>query len=684
MRNTKSSTIDAFPEKLAVPASGLQRGQWIALVLVIFAGVALRMIHLDTLPFWVDEAESSINALTILQHGYPTDSYLGIPIYENTNVWFWPENPEYEFRDVSYSEKHFAVYHGWLPLYAIAGSFKLYGIHPDVADGSRSTKHNLAEQKRRTRAARVPAVLFAAIFLVVAFIGGNVLYGREAGWAALVVGAIYPYHLEISDQARYYSAEVTLTTACCVLLWLVIRTGTWKHVLLAAIAYLLLFHTHLLSFLTAALMAALSLPVIMYRHRDWFKKMVVFAAVLLAGTLPWIFVTGFYHHQSRIPRAWPLLQIPSDLLRYRPFNFWYAFLALVLFLAVVWLKRSEGGESRVVGASAKRLGPVLVFLGGWSVIGYATFLLFIPAVSFTQQRLNLSYWGPLFLLFAILCATVVRILAPRVSHRSAAAFTAALMAVLFLAVHHPSPARDEAGTSQSWKLSSPPGSGTWEIYGDIFHQLDSMHLDSTAKLYAAPNSHLVLTVYSGLPVQDITPVRKSYLDSYRGEIVYIDLGVARDTGLLTSRRVQEAAARNGYILSSAAAQETAIRLLTRSYREAMMKALAPDRPADIEPVPPFAQQLLATYQDKVAFDFANSPYELVTRGFEVRNWSDWAAVLKYRFVDPNARRGVHANYVERFRGADAMILMRSEPIAIYRARWHGPLSTAPLHFRFVR
>ena len=61
---------------------------------------------------------------------------------------------------------------GWLPLHAVASSFVLHGIQPDEADGSRSTKHDVAEQKRRTRAAHMPAVLFAAIFSVV-FIGGK-------------------------------------------------------------------------------------------------------------------------------------------------------------------------------------------------------------------------------------------------------------------------------------------------------------------------------------------------------------------------------------------------------------------------------------------------------------------------------------------------------------------------------
>ena len=671
MKTESVQTIETV-QHIAAPRNGRRLAEMFAVFLIVVAGAAVRMLHLDALPFGPDEAESSINALTILQHGYPTDSYLDIPIYENTHVWFWPENPEYEFHDVSYSENHFAVYHGWLPLYAIATSFALYGIQPDQADGTRSAKHGVAEQKHRTRAARLPAVLFAAIFLVTVFLGGNILYGREAGWAALIIGAIYPYHLQISDEARYYSAQVTLTTACCVLLWLVIKECRWKHVCLAAAAFVLLFHTHLLSFFTAAVMTALSMPVIIHRHGDWFRKMALFAAIVAAGTLPWIIVTGFYRHQSRIPRAWAFLQIPSDLLRYPPFNLRYAVAALMILIVILAVYRSRWRVSRDVSILTMRLGPVLLFLGGWALVGYATFLLCIPAVSFAKGRLNLSYWGPLFLLASIMSAALARMLAPRVLHRFSPVLASFLMVLIFFATGH------------SLDFSSSPGDHIWRVYEDVFQQLDSMHLDSATRLYAAPNRHLVLSFYSGLPIQDITPVRKSYLDSYRGDIVYIDADVTLATGILDAERVRQAARRNGYILSSDAAEETSMRLRTRPYRESIMNSLAPGQPSNLEPLPEFAQGLLAAHRAQVAFAFANSGYDLVTRGFQIRGWSDWCAVLKYRFVDPQARRGIHANYVDRLRGADAMIVARSEPVVIYHSRWHPPHSTESLTFRFVR
>ena len=50
--------------------------------LTIVIGVGLRLAGIDNHNLWVDEAESSINGLSILQHGVPIDQYLGLPIYE--------------------------------------------------------------------------------------------------------------------------------------------------------------------------------------------------------------------------------------------------------------------------------------------------------------------------------------------------------------------------------------------------------------------------------------------------------------------------------------------------------------------------------------------------------------------------------------------------------------------------
>jgi hypothetical protein len=635
--------------------------------LVLVAAFAIRMLYLDERPFWVDEAESSINALTIVENGYPTDAYLGIPVYENTLLQPWPGNAEYEFRDLSYSDKHVAVYHGWLPLYAIAGSFALRGITPDEANGARSVKHDLSERKRRTRAARFPAVLFGLLFLAVVFAGGMRLYGRDAAWAGLVVGSIYPYHLGICRQARYYSAEVALTTACAVSLWLFVKDCKWKHVYFAAFAFTLLFHTHLLSFFAAGVVCLLVAPLIVRRHEGGVRKLIVFSVLVTAGTLPWIIATGFYEQKGRIPRAWPLLNLPGDVWRFPPVHASAAIGGLIITLLTAWVVVMKPRVSQRLAEPAKQLGPVLLLLGVWAACGYATFFAFVPTVSFDGSRLNLSYWGPLFLLASVGSAAIARVLTPRYS----IVLAPVVLFVIFFATGH------RLNFHQTF------AAGDWEEDAIVLDQLGAMPMDRTTKLYAAPNHHLILSFYSGLPVQDITPVRKSYLDSYRGNIIYIDRWISVDTGLLTAESVRAAALRDGLRLSPEAAEAWSILLRTRDYREAMVKSLSRGSPQEIEPVPPFGRQLLVAYHHQLLSYFSNPSLEFVTRGFYISSWSDWYMVVKYRFVGPAARTGSHANYAARLRGADAVILTRADT-ALYLSRWHPPDANDGIEFRFVR
>src|SRR5215831_2637822 len=123
---TRSNAYCIAPRAPAAPSQSSTH-IWI-LSFLLLTGLACRIYDLGRSPLWGDEAESSINALTILQKGVPADTYQGRPLFENWMIRPWPNNPEFEFRDISYSDRHVAVYHGWLPLYSIALSFRLFGI----------------------------------------------------------------------------------------------------------------------------------------------------------------------------------------------------------------------------------------------------------------------------------------------------------------------------------------------------------------------------------------------------------------------------------------------------------------------------------------------------------------------------------------------------------------------------
>ena len=305
--------------------------------------------------------------------------------------------------------------------------------------------------------------------------------------------------------------------------------------------------------------------------------------------------------------------------------------------------------------------PVLLYLSVWVACGYSLFLRFMPAASFAPERLNLVYLGPGFLLGSVIAASLSRVATPRSS-----LITAPLIALaLFFATGH------------NLNFRPQRSGGSWDFYAAIFDRLNAMHLDAASRLYAAPNDHLIYSFYSGLPVQNIFPVRKSFLDSYRGEIVYMDVATAFDNGVLSAERVRQEAFRSGQALSPEAAGRWSLLLRTRDYREGMGKVLAPGRDTKLESLPPFAAKLLGQEPDPFS-EWARCP---MFKGFEMRTWADWRTIFQYRFVDLAARSGPLANFAERLRGSEAMIL----PLGgvLYRSRWHPRGPCDQVAFQFV-
>jgi hypothetical protein len=593
-----------------------------------------------------------------------------IPIWacqysKNTLVKPWPGNPEYEFRDISYSDRHVAVYHGWLPLYAIAASFAVAHITPDQPGKALSIKHDLNECKRITRAARLPAVLFGAAFLAVVFLGANRLYGRDAGWAALILGAIHTYPISLSCQARYYSAQLLFTTLCCVLVWLIVTRGQWRHYVLAGFAFVLLFHTHLLSFFSAVLVVVVVTPLIFRDQKDALPKTLTFGLIVAGGTVPWLLFTGFLVHQAGIPRGWALLRLPADLQEYRPLHLTYLALGMVFAAAVSGvLVAGQRISPRVKSALLDSATP-LSLIAVWVACGYTAFILMMPAASFSTEHLNLSYWGPALIGAAVICAATARAIRARISVLASLAVVLALF----------------AASSQLSGFRPNTNFDLWASDVQVIDQLRAMQLPQDARLYAAPNNHLIWTVYAGLPVQSIAPVRREFLNSYRGEIVYIDSPVSQDSEVLSPENLEAAAVRAGYQLSPESAERWLWLLRTRHYREAMLDSVSSGGPAQLEALPRFGEDLVRASETEARAAFAHLGMDAVTRGFRIDDWSDWRAVFFYRFVDPDSRRGTKANYSERLRGAEGVILTRANS-AIYRSPWQAPEGRG-IRFRFV-
>ena len=612
---------------------------WIAAAIFVL-GVALRLHSLNEGALFIDEGESTINALTILEHGYPADHYLGLPLFENTLTEPWPESDEYEFRDTSYSSHGMAIYHGWLPLYAIAASLALHGIRPDVVADPPRVQHGPQEFERRIRAARLPAVFFGALFLVAIFLAGRELYGVDAGLAAMLAAALAPQPIWLAQQARYYSAALALATLAAWCAWRVKRRGRWRDFLLAALVFVLLFHTSSLSFAIALASSAPLLAGVLRHERAW-TKLGAWAGLVALGLVPWMLWSGYLEHGARIPMARAYLDFPADYLAYARSRsgriaLGAAFLAALGALALARRRFSE----RVTGPLANTGLPVL-FLAGWIVVAYFGFQALVPAASCSLARLSHQLIAAPLLLGGIGLALLARVLLPGRSTVLALGMTLALLA---------------ANGSLLRRQQRNPHETAAVL--QVVEHLRTLELSRDTKFYALPYQHFSLTYYTGLPIQSVAPVRRDFLERYPGEIVILET-----TNRLPppqARSVSRSACRAGVELDEEEAEAWLPALhaaMTRAEVAPLVRELEPE-PSSL---PAWTAPVVADLLRETArpghgyFNYAGDNPALFA-GHPPLSIDEFWPVFFYRFVRPEERSGARLNYAGRMREASATLL----------------------------
>jgi MFS family permease len=663
---------------------------------LLWAG-ALRVWHLGQSLFWVDEAESTINALTILAHGYPADHYAGIPIYENTLSRTWPESDEYEFRDSSYSGKGVAVYHGWLPLYSMAASLKAFGIKPDADPGDLRTytptvHHDEQYARRLTKAARFPGVVFGSIFLVVIFFAGREIGGRDVGWAALLTAALGERTIAMAREARYYSATVLFGMLACWMIWRMLRKGGWRDAVLGGLVLGLLFHAHSVSFAVAVASLAIGAVVRLFHldaagRKRFLAQLCVTGAIVAAFVVPWALLTGFLHNAGDVPKAWRHIKFPEDFILFplgRPATLVLLGAGLATLLAVDLLRRKL--PERFVAPFGGERRAAFYLLVVWMVLGYFAFVFGMPAASFVSGRMTLPMLGPGIVLAAMMCSAVAQV-AMGMRSRIAGTFAAPAMLLAFLAA--------TGGLVYTTKGLRLPDRGN-ALY--VINHLRNFPFRPGTRVYTTPNKHLVLTVYSGMPVQAISPVRKSFLDHYDRDILVLEGEPLYEPP--RPERVQAAAKAAG--LAPLPKEKTWDLSWAVMYKSVVDRTAAevPDthpRPQEIT-LPDYLRPVAAESESHTARWMADQvapvqKFPAMFRGYEreVRNHLDWWPVYFYRFVNPPSRMHANLNYHERVSRGTAWVLpigwrvfyspgTEQGPISAERnnelAKWWTPLSPA--------
>ncbi len=615
---------------------------------MILLGLLVRSERALTQPLWVDEAESTINALTILDHGVPTDSYLGNPIFENTLIKPWPGHPEYEFKDISYSDKGVAIYHGWLPLFSIAASLASFGIGPDHAHGEIRFGRGVDEMRYRTFVPRVPSIVFSAFMLLFVYWAGREMFGNTAACAALLAAALADNFVWLGCQARYYSATLAVVAACVYLIHRIMRRGAWRDFIALGIALSVLFHTHLLSFAIASTATAAMIPFWIGKRRIVFKASLTGAIVAIAA-LPWLLATGYLRHLGEIPGAWPLLVFPDDFLRYLRGREDYAFLFLIVLCAVGAYFLRPRKLPRIVRESIAHHRPAIILSLVWIVTGFVFWVRLMPAASFFVNRLSLPILVP-----GLLLVSVVFAYAARLVYRRGRVLLAPALFALFLLV-----------SGRLWYVSPVH---EFTVPGDYapVALLKDLELKQGTKLYVTPSDQLVLSYYTGLPFQSIAPVRRSYLESCPRPIVLVERvhRWCETDDPLGWQGLQEAALRAGVVLDEKDARALAHRLITRIDREDEVARVARLVPP-LEEIPSWVAEAVAEQRRLEKFEYAEMHRQrtlpIVLGAYTLGSWSDWWPIFFYRFVDPESRMGDRLNYAGRLGEATAYI--------DYSARW---------------
>ncbi|HLL88182.1 MAG TPA: hypothetical protein VK324_02660, partial [Tepidisphaeraceae bacterium] len=284
----------------------------------------------------------------------------------------------------------------------------------------------------------------------------------------------------------------------------------------------------------------------------------------------------------------------------------------------------------------------LAMLAAWVVLGVAIFWVVTPASSAWLWRYTLPVQGPAAVLVGVLAAVAARAVAPRW-----AAVAPAVLLAAFLV----------RPKSLFTDLATPPPYEQQPLVQAIEH-LRTLDLEPGARVYAVPTQHLPLTFYTGMAVQSIAPVRRSFLETYPHEIVLLDPVPRRVR--VTPAAVSAGAREAGVSVSDADARRAAAVATHRSALNAVAGnvARAVDGDPAAEPLPPYATNLLRRppLPSPAAEGSGRWQNPAIFRGHEAHEMTDFWPTYFYRFVDPAARTGANANYAGRLRNATATLL----------------------------
>jgi hypothetical protein len=288
----------------------------------------------------------------------------------------------------------------------------------------------------------------------------------------------------------------------------------------------------------------------------------------------------------------------------------------------------------------------------WVLLGYLAFVFAMPAVSFVAKRMTLPMLGPGIILAGCIFSAVAHVILGRRS----IVLTVALFLGFMGAVKglKPSPVMyQNRVTALSRQIQ----------YSIGWLRQREPDMNPGTRIYSTPNKHLIFSVYTGIPVQNIAPVRKKFLDHYNGDIILLEAVVPLQPPRQTL--VHDMAAHSGKELSPETCAELGWMITRRAVAKRTIGTVAnvDPKPDEVQ-IPKYVLQLVdespAFTKRHIATSNSNPVEECpaIFRGYEeeLRDWTDWWPIYFYRFVDPLQRKGKKFNYAERMKTGQCWVL----------------------------
>lgn len=347
-----SAVPDAEPSSSIPPAVTN-----LAVAAVVVVGIGLRFISRS--PLWLDEA-LSVNI-----------SHLGVGDLLEA------------LRHDGHPPLYYLVLHGWMEL---------------VGEGDAAT--------------RALSGIFGVAALPLMWIAGRRLAGPAGARWALVLGAVSPYWIRYSTEARMYSLIMLLSLAGYLLVTDALRQPTWVRLVGIGLISGLLLLTHYWSFWLVVSVGVLL--VLRWRRLPGERTTTgkVIAAVAAGGVLflPWL--GGFLYQSAHTGTPWGEPYRPTELVQATLNDLGGGLVSeaimggtalLILALLALFVVRSSGNEMAIDVRTAptvrRELAVVALTVGIGCVVGYLT--------SSTYQSRYAAVFVPLLLLAAAVGITRV-------------------------------------------------------------------------------------------------------------------------------------------------------------------------------------------------------------------------------------------------------------------------------------